>query len=222
VGSEIRDIAPGLWLWRSRHADWSPPWDPLASSFCVHAGGEIIVIDPLTPVGSEAVWARFDAEPPTAVAVLIPHHVRDVDGVIERYGAQGFGPRLYLRHDIPRAELAPIEAGVVLPGGLIAVYDGRDRGETPLWLPEHRALVFADDVRGTAEGLRIWDVPWYEQRTLPAMRALLDLPFERVLTSHGNPVHDRAAFESALRAPPSSNAEQAARMGLGHLLPESP
>jgi hypothetical protein len=221
VVGEIRDVAPGLWLWRSRHPDWSPPWDPLASSFCVHAGSETIVIDPLLPRGTEEAWARLDAEPPTAVAVLIPHHIRDVDRVIERYGASGFGPRLFLRHDIPRAELAPIETGTVLPGGLVAVHDGRDRSETPLWLPEHRTLVFADDVRGTPEGLRIWDVPWYEQRTLPAMRALLDLPFERVMTSHGDPVHDREAFELALETPPSSNAKQAARAGLSHLLSDS-
>jgi hypothetical protein len=32
----------------------------------------------------------------------------------------------------------------MLPGGLLALYDGRYRMETPLWLPEERALVFAD------------------------------------------------------------------------------
>ena len=32
----------------------------------------------------------------------------------------------------------------------------------------------------------------------PALRALLDLPFERVVISHGEPVHDRAAYERAL------------------------
>ena len=204
-------MAPGLWLWRSRHPDWSPPWDPLATSFCVHAGGEIILIDPLTPSDAGAVWERLAAEPPTAVAILSPHHIRDVDRVIDRYGAQGFGPRLFFRHDIPNSSLTPIEAGTILPGGLVAVYDGRNRNETPLWLPEHRALVFADDVRGTPDGLRIWDVPWYEQRTLPAMKALLNLPFEHVLTAHGDPVHDRAAFEQALKIPPSSNPEQAAQ-----------
>ena len=31
-----------------------------------------------------------------------------------------------------------------LPGGLVALYDGRGRNETTLWLPEQRALVFAD------------------------------------------------------------------------------
>jgi glyoxylase-like metal-dependent hydrolase (beta-lactamase superfamily II) len=220
---ELRDVAPGLWLWRSAHPNWSPPWDPLASSFCVHAGGEIVVIDPLAPPADAGeVWARLDADPPTVVVVLNPHHIRDVDLFVERYGARACGPRLFFRDDIPRTELEPIEAETIVPGGLIAVDDGRGRNETPLWLPEHRALVFADDVRGTPDGLRIWDVPWYAQRTLPAMRALLELPFERVLASHGDPVHDRAAFERALRASPSSNAEQASRAGLTHLLQDGP
>ena len=212
MSSEIRDVAPGLWLWRTRHPDWSPPWDPLASSFCVDGGDEIAVIDPLMPPHGSEARLRLDQRPPSVVAILSPHHIRDLDAFTDRFGARGFGPRLFFRDDIPMSELEPIEAETVLPGGLIAVHDGRDRNETPLWLPEHRALVFADDVRGTPDGLRIWDVPWYAERTLPAMRALLELPFERVLTSHGEPVHDREAFERALELPASSNEEQAARV----------
>ena len=140
-----------------------------------------------------------------------PPNSGGVDLFVERYHARGFGPRLFFRNDIPKTELEPIEAQTVVPGGSIAVHDGRGRNETPLWLAEHRALVFADDVRGTPVGLRIWDAPWHVQRTLPAMRALLELPFERVLTSHGDPVHDRPAFERALETSPSSNDDQANR-----------
>jgi glyoxylase-like metal-dependent hydrolase (beta-lactamase superfamily II) len=212
---EVRDVAPGLWLWRVAHPDWSPPWDPLASSFCVRASDEIVVIDPLAPPPDAAeAWARLDRDPPTVVAILSPHHIRDVDLFVARYGARAFGPRLLFAHDIPETELEPIEAQTILPGGLQAVHDGRDRAETPLWLPEYRALVFADDVRGTPDGLRIWDVPWYAERTLPAMRALLDLPLELVLTSHGEPVHRRENFEQALREPPSTNQDQARRAGV--------
>ena len=46
---ELRDVAPGLWLWRTQHPDCSTPWDPLASSFCVEVGGEVMVVDPLAP-----------------------------------------------------------------------------------------------------------------------------------------------------------------------------
>jgi hypothetical protein len=37
---------------------------------------------------------------------------------------------------------------------------------------------------------------------LPALRALLDLPFELVIVSHGEPVHDRTAYERALELAP--------------------
>jgi len=37
---------------------------------------------------------------------------------------------------------------------------------------------------------------------VPALRAMLELPFEHVIISHGAPVHDRATFERALTLPP--------------------
>ena len=45
----------------------------------------------------------------------------------------------------------------------------------------------------------MWATP---ARALPALRAMLELPFERVIVSHGAPVHDRAEFERALERPP--------------------
>jgi glyoxylase-like metal-dependent hydrolase (beta-lactamase superfamily II) len=118
------------------------------------------------------------------------------------YGARAYGPQLFWRGDVPRTELEPLQPGDELPGGLQARYDGRGLMETPLYLPEQRALVFADALTAAGGGLRVWTTPWHEARTLPALRALLDLPFERVLVSHGEPVHDRAAFEAALEREP--------------------
>ena len=83
----------------------------------------------------------------------------------------------------------------------MALYDGRGRNETPLWAAERRALVFADALTERNGELRVWGTPWHEERVLPALRALLDLPFEHVIVSHGEPVHDRAAFERALELP---------------------
>jgi len=37
---------------------------------------------------------------------------------------------------------------------------------------------------------------------VPALRALLELPFEIVIVSHGEPVHTRAAYERTLELPP--------------------
>jgi hypothetical protein len=44
--------------------------------------------------------------------------------------------------------------------------------------------------------------PAHEERALPALRALLELPFEHVIVSHGEPVHDRRAYELALEREP--------------------
>ena len=100
-----------------------------------------------------------------------------------------------------------MQPGTKLPGGLVALYDGRGRGETPLWAADLRTIVFADALTAPEAELRVWATPWHEERTLPALRALLDLPFERVIVSHGEPVHDRAAFERALGLPPWQDEE---------------
>jgi hypothetical protein len=70
-------------------------------------------------------------------------------------------------------------------------------GETMVWLPEHRALIPGDRLLGDdADGVRLCPDSWL--RYLPsgmtqaglrkALRPLLDLPVEMVLTSHGAPV----------------------------------
>src|SRR6266480_6455488 len=68
----------------------------------------------------------------------------------------------------PETELKPIEPGDELPGGLVALYEARGRGETPLWLPEQRALVFADALTERDGELRVWATPWHQERVLPA------------------------------------------------------
>ena len=203
--SVIRDVAAGLWIWRSEHPDWAPDvdWDPAVTSTCVESGGEVVVIDALVPgTAPTRCGAGSTTAPPTVAVVLKPDHVRDVDRIVERYDARAFGPSLFWRDDIPETELEAIEPGSELPGGLVALYDGRGRNETPLWLPEQRALVFADALTERGGALRVWGTPWHEERVLPALRAVLDLPFEHVIVSHGEPVHDRAAFEQALALPP--------------------
>jgi hypothetical protein len=205
VPLEVRDVAPGLWLWRTEYPDWRPDagWEELVGSTCVESGGEVALLDPLAPrEDAAAVWERLDARPPTLVVVLKPDHVRDVDVFVRRYGARAYGPSLFWRHDIPETELEPIEPGSELPGGLVALHDGRGRNETPLWLPEQRALVFADGLTAPGGELRVWATPWHRERALPALRSLLELPFEHVIVSHGAPVHDRAAYERALDLPP--------------------
>ncbi len=202
---ELRDVAPGLWIWRITHPHWSPGqgWDPVVASTVVESGDEVAVLDPLAPPAeARDIWDRLSARPPTMAVVLKPDHVRSVDLFVELYGARPFGPSVYDRDDIPVTRLSPIQPGDVLPGRLLALHDGRGRNETPLWLPDQRTIVFADALTAPAGELQVWSTPWHEERVLPALRKLLELPFERVIVSHGEPVHDRAAYERALERPP--------------------
>ena len=203
--AQIIDVAPGLWVWRLEHPDWGPDvgWEPLVTSTCVESGGEVALLDPLAPPeDATEIWARLDARPPTIAIVLKPDHVRDVDYFVRRYGIRAFGPDVFYRGDVPETELEWIGPGSELPGCLVALYDGRGRNETPIWVPERRTLVFADALTEREGQLLVWGTPWHEERVLPALRALLELPFEHVVVSHGEPVHDRAAFERALELPP--------------------
>jgi hypothetical protein len=207
---EIRDVADGLWLWRQRHPAWreGSDWRPEVASFAVASRGARVLVDPLAPPPSaRAVWDRIEAFAPDTVVVLKPDHVRDVDLFARRYGARPYGPRVFFRDDVPELELERIARGAELPGGLHALDDGRGENETPLWIPEHRTLVFADGLTAPEGELRVWNTRWYARRALPALREFLELPFERVIVSHGAPVHDRAAFERALSLEPWDEPE---------------
>jgi hypothetical protein len=202
---QVVDVAPGLWIWRMAHPDWAPPdgGDRVVTSTMAVTGAEIAVLDPLLPPQQATkVWDRLNAQPPTIAVVLKPDHVRSVDAFVERFGCHAYGPEVYHLDDLPKTAIEAIFPGDRLPGGLMPLYDGRSRNEWPMWLPEQRAIVFADALTALGGELQVWGSPWHEQAVLPALRAFLDLPFEHVIVSHGDPIHDRADFERALARPP--------------------
>ncbi len=196
-----------MWIWRARHPGWAADadWQPIVTSTFVESHGERLVLDPLAPApDARDVWKRLDDHPPTAAVVLMPDHVRDVDLFVRRYGARGFGPLFFFPDDVPRTKLEPIRYDSKLPGGPVALYDGRGRLETPIWIPEQRVIVFGDALTEREGKLHVWASPSHEKRELPALRAMLELPFERIIISHcdTDPVQSRAAFERALELPP--------------------
>ena len=82
------------------------------------------------------------------------------------------------------------------------------------WLPAQRAVVVGDVLLGagakprpTGDALRLCPQGWLGKPTHDDLRAslrpLLELPVERVLVSHGDPVLEggRAALERVLHAP---------------------
>jgi hypothetical protein len=179
---------------------------------CIDAGGERWLLDPLLPPEDATdFWKRLAERPPTVVAVLTPDHLREtwgdrrtwsVDALVRRYGCQAFGPGVW-DPDMgpPKTKVQMILPNHELPGGLLAFRDPRGWNETPLWLPAQQTLVFGDALTERAGVLRVWMSPTHEDRALPDLQAMLDLPFERVIISHGEPVHSRDAFKRALELP---------------------
>jgi hypothetical protein len=159
------------------------------------------------------------------VAILTPDHLRcvwgdrttrSVDALVRRYECRAFGPSVWDPDDgPPKADVQTILPNRELPGDLLAFRDPRGWNETPLWIPEHQTLVFGDALTERAGVLRVWMSPTHEDRALPDLRAMLDLPFGRVIISHGEPVHSREAFERALALPqwPAGALHQAAYRG---------
>ena len=197
---------------RASRVETQVDWQEVVTCVCIDAGGERWLLDPLLPPDDATdFWKRLAERPPTAVAILTPDHLREtwsdrkvwsVDALVRRYRCHAFGPGVW-DPDVgpPKTQVQRILPKRELPGGLLAFRDPRGWNETPLWLPEQRALVFGDALTERAGALRIWMSPTHEERALPDLRAMLDLPFERVIISHGEPVHSRDAFKRALELP---------------------
>src|SRR5918995_589445 len=188
---ELQEIRPGLLRWTARHPDAeaepepeSPAdWPPDVGSVAYEASDAFVFVDPLVPPEKDTFWTSLDERvrghaQRVVVLTTIAFHRRSRDEVVERYGASTSRARRMLPAGV---ETVPI----------------RRAGEVMVWLREHRALVPGDRILGAGDGgLRLCPDSWLGY--LPSgmeipelretLRALLDLPIEMVLVSHGEPV----------------------------------
>jgi glyoxylase-like metal-dependent hydrolase (beta-lactamase superfamily II) len=187
---DVQEIADGLWRWTAPHPEWTPEqdWDRDVGSVYYEAPNAVCLIDPLVPQDDpERFWRALDrdierAGKPVAVLLTVHWHRRSSDEVAARYDARREPPAGVEPWAIERAD------------------------EEVLWLPEHRALVVGDVVLGSDGGLRVCPVSWiadapdYPPEFVASLRRLLELPAERVLVSHGEPVlaNGREALARAL------------------------
>jgi glyoxylase-like metal-dependent hydrolase (beta-lactamase superfamily II) len=189
----VQKVASGLWRWTGRHPKWKPSdagpdgWGEEVGCVYYHAPDAVVLVDPLAPPeDEERFWAALDrdverAGKPVRILLTVSWHGRSAEGVAKRYGAATDGP-------LP----AGVEAHAA-PAGEETVYR----------LPEHGALVFGDVVLGADGGVRLCPESWLEgtlDQLRNELRPLLELPVERLLVSHGEPVLEggHAALARAL------------------------
>jgi hypothetical protein len=202
---DVRQVAPGLWLWSAPHPDWrgARHWPEDVNCVYYEAADATVLIDPLIPTGQDTeFWQALDrdverAGQPVAVLLTAPWHMRSAPEVAERYGATVWA------HEAGHERLScPAESGPLPAGVELFVPDGIGEGEVAFFLRLHRTLVVAEFFMGTEGGLSFRISPALRDRTVldTSLRRLLTLPVDRVVVSHGQPVlHDgRREIEEAL------------------------
>ena len=200
-------FADGLWRWTTYYEEWH---DTVG---CVYyeAPDAIVLIDPLVPAESSEAARFFKAldrdvarvARPVHVYVTVFWHVRSAGEIVRRYDGTLHVPSRARAANEKRAGVAAsvFRPGDALPGGIEALATGRAT-EVAYWIPEHRALVPGDVLLGAdGGGLRHCPTAWLpasvtHDKLRAALQPLQELPVERVLVSHGEPVS--AAAETRL------------------------
>lgn len=196
----VEQIETGLWRWTTAHPDWKPTDDWERDVGCVYfeATDATVLIDPLIPADA-AERDRF---------------LEALDRDVGRVARPVIALLTCTWHDRSAKQLAGRYDGrVVAPFSQEALPDGVRAIEAPAadevvyWLDPVCAVVPGDTLLGSSDGLRLCPASWLGSRgSLAQLRAelapLLELPVERVLTSHGPPrlSDGRAALAHALGA----------------------
>ena len=187
----VQELATGLWRWTGLHPAWTPAeggpdgWEQEVGSYYYEAPESIVLFDPLVPMEDrDRFFEALDrdvarAGRPVRVLVTVEDHRRSAAELAERYDGT----------------LGEVPASVQI------VLDRWD--EQVYWIPEHAALVFGDLVLardGRLELPRTWLGEDRYGEVREGLRPLLELPVQRALVTHGEPVLEggREALAAAL------------------------
>ena len=213
-------LTEGLWRWTARHPEWHPgEFGAEVASYAAEAGDTTLLIDPLLPPDPSSVLAVIDENLGKRLAVLItvPYHVRSAEELWKRYKQDAetsiHGHPACAKRLTNRSGFQEIDPAVPLPGGVTAHTIGKPRRhETPLHLPSHNALVFGDAVAESGGRLVVWASErvdakverFYRERFNPTLEPLLELDFDTVLATHGQPLMSggKRALRKALDSKP--------------------
>jgi hypothetical protein len=216
----MEKLTEGLWRWTARHPEWHPgEFGAEVACFAAQAGETTLLIDPLLPQDPQSVLDVVDQQVGERLAILItiPYHVRSSEALWKRYRKDAettiHGHPACTKRLKDRYAFHAIDTAEELPAGVTAHPIGKPRRyETPLHLPSHRALVFGDAVAEWQGKLRVWAADkvdakverFYRERFNPTLEPLLDLDFDAVLATHGEPVmkNGKQKLRDALKAKP--------------------
>jgi hypothetical protein len=216
-----KKLAKDLWRWTARHPEWHPgEFGSEVACFAMRTGEDTVLVDPLLPPDPDPVFELIEDNLGDRLTILVsvPYHVRSSEAIWERFrkdaktairGHPACAKRLDKTSGFK--ELHPEKAD--LPAGITAHAIGKPRRhETPFHLPSHRALAFGDAVAEVDGKLVVWATDrvdaklerFHRERFNPTLEPLLELDFDRVLVTHGQPIRKggRAALRAALDGRP--------------------
>jgi glyoxylase-like metal-dependent hydrolase (beta-lactamase superfamily II) len=234
----MNEITPGLWTWTAPHPEWTPEsggpagWEQNVNSNClapVESGEPMVLIDPLLPSDAadrKTLWRELEifagrAADLVDIVILNRYHGRsaslfcqllaDLRKVrVHAHEAAG----VHLSCDVTH----PFTDGDTLVAGLqLRTIEGMSPGESVLWIPSSKSLVFGDSLLGCGnDGAcrtpRGWlpEAARYEDTYMPSLERLLELKPERLLLSHGPSVlaNGTSALEQALQCAPWGECQQ--------------
>lgn len=184
--SSLEEIAPGLHRWTARHEEWGED----VGSLALETDDGLVLIDPIEPPP--------ELRNPDHVLLTVFWHYRSTPNLTgARVWASSRSVRAFANRGVTVTD--PIGADTELPGGARAFETAR-HGEFVYWLPRQRAVAVGDVLlgagakpRATEDPLRLCPERWLGSSATHAdlresLRPLLDLPVQRVLVSHGQPV----------------------------------
>jgi glyoxylase-like metal-dependent hydrolase (beta-lactamase superfamily II) len=183
--ARVDQIAPRLRRWTAWHEEWRQE----VASLAVDTPDGLVLVDPIDPPP--------EVRSPAHVLLTVFWHARN-GGDLEspRYWAHSRGVRRLKNRGVTVTD--DIDGDEPLPGGIEA-FDTARESEVVYWLPEQRAIAVGDVLLGagakphaTSEPLRLCPERWLDKKKhrdlKKSLRPLLDLPLERILVSHGEPI----------------------------------
>ncbi len=188
---EALRIADGLWRWTAPHPNWEnwPDHEQEPREVgCVYyeADDATVLVDPLVPAGEQDGFFRYlDADVerrglPVVILVTAEWHRRSADELARRYDARIGG--------------APPQGIEEIP------IEGADERQVAYFIRRHAALVACEIFAVDNDGeLRVAKSPALKRpdELEASLDRIMELPVERLLVSHGEPVLEDAKARMA-------------------------